>query len=466
MAMMWRDRYPLSWRAWVPGSKRGNLRTFWGAILIALCLACTPVSEAPTESEASQPNLFLISIDTLRSDHLSPYGYAKPTSPFLARLAAEGRLYRQAVVNTHGTTPSHATILSSLPQEIHRVGYTGSAEDRVPEAIPLVQTVLGEAGYWTLGVTGGGNAGGKFGFDRDFDRFDDKSRAVVTGIDRFFALLDQRPAEQPVFGFFHTYEVHSPYTPPAEYRSTFGPGEGSVEPTSEKLVEWAHRAHELAEEDLRHIVAQYDGGIAHTDGSMERFFAGLEERGLLKSSLLIITSDHGEEFGEHGGLLHRGLLYDELLRVPMILWGSCLAGESGERDDLVSSLDIAPTLLACAGLQPPKSWQGRDLLTTAETTNPPGTEPIISQYGRTLYSVRTATWKLIVSEGEARELYHLEDDPHETTNLAAKEPGTVENLLLYLRKWRQQQAAAGAAQPGNVELSDEDKRHLEALGYL
>lgn len=430
--------------------------------LVVLVLACGPAPERTMEAGASPPNLFLVSIDTLRSDHLSPYGYSQPTSPFLRSLVEEGRLYRQAVVNTHGTTPSHSTILSSLPQEIHRVGYTGSSEDRLPEGIPLVQTVLGEGGYWTLGVTGGGNAGGKFGFDRDFDRFDDSSRAVVAGIETFFALLDQRPTGQPFFGFFHTYEVHSPYAPPEEYRTTFGPGEGSVVPTSENLLEYAHRAHQLSDDDLGHIVGQYDGGIAHTDAAMARFFAGLEERGLLDNSLVIITSDHGEEFGEHGGLLHRGLLYDELLRVPLILWGSCLAGDHGERDALVSSLDIAPTLLGCAGLETPITWQGRDLLANVE----PPIEPIVSQYGRSLYSVRTATWKLIVADGEARELYHLETDPHEEHNLAQQEPGTVGNLLLYLRKWRQRQAAAGASQPGNVELSEEDRRHLEALGYL
>ena len=173
----------------------------------------------------------------------------------------------------------------------------------------------------------------------------------------------------------------------------------------------------MTEEDRQFLVARYDAEIRFTDDTLRELFDELETRGFFEDALVVVTSDHGEEFAEHGSLLHQGYLYEELLRVPLILQGERVPPgrvESG----LVSSIDIAPTILAYAGLPVPDAMAGRDLL--GERVVP---RPVFAQYGPRRYALRTDRWKLIEDRLRDRiELYDLEADPGETRNLAGEEP--------------------------------------------
>ncbi len=439
----------------------------WCCRLLALMLAvvggCTD-RRTHEPAPSPRPTVLLISIDTLRADHLGVYGYGRDTSPFLDRLAADGAWVEHAVVATHGTTPSHASILTSVPQQVHGVGLDGHNDDVVPSSLVNLPEVFRRAGYRTIAVTGGGNIGRSFGFDRGFDVFDDRARGVFDGRARLLRHLDDGPADRPLFLFFHTYEVHTPYVPPPDLFGRFGDTDGTVPTTSRRLTALAHHAAALGPADLAHIVARYDEGILHTDRTLEGLFGALRARALLDDAILIVTSDHGEEFGEHGGLVHRGLLYDELVRVPMILWGSRIP-RGVPQPITATSLDVAPTLVGCAGLTVPVSWHGRDLLCASE--NEAGPDAHVVQYADRRYGVRTPTWKLIVSTpagGGRTELYHLPSDPREQRDVAEDHPAVVADLTGTLRRWRAGLTTV-AAEPGDVQLDDEERARLEALGY-
>ena len=166
------------------------------------------------------PNILFISIDALRADRLEAYGYDRPTSPFLAELGREGLVFENAFVNTHGTTPSHTTMLSGLYQEQHGVGLDpaeagGVVERPHPRPVELLPEILRAHGYSTVGVTDGGNAGEAFGFARGFDRFDDRGGGIEKGARRVLRMVGEAGAKAPLFVFLHTYEVHSPYRPAA-----------------------------------------------------------------------------------------------------------------------------------------------------------------------------------------------------------------------------------------------------------
>lgn len=219
-------------------------------------------------------------------------------------------------------------MLSSLYQESHRVEYDGDPLATLSEELLLLPEVLSAAGYLTMGVTGGGNVSGKFGFAQGFDRWDDRSRSVVAGTARVLDLLRQIrqvPAdrERPIFAFYHTYEVHSPYALDERYHDILGEHESHFEPSTENLLQHVHSAHRnLTREDLDFIRASYDAGVQLTDATLQQLFADLDAIGFLDGALVVVTSDHGEELGEHCGLLHRDFLFDELLCVPLLVSGA------------------------------------------------------------------------------------------------------------------------------------------------
>jgi len=449
-------------RARTPDARLAVVGLGLAGALAGLWAGCRAEPPRPPERP---PNLLLISIDTLRADRLGCYGNVRETSPFLDQLAADGVRFTRAFVNTHGTTPSHATMLSSLYQESHRVGFGPGPPGAVPASVPLLQETLRDQGYLTVGVTGGGNVGRKYGFSRGFEVWNDRSRSIGEGTDRLLAILRDRAAdERPVFAFFHTYQVHSPYFVPPEYENLFGTFASTFVASSENLVAHANSARaDLTEDDLALLLARYDAGIRLTDDTLRSAFAELEKIGFLERAVVVVTSDHGEEFAEHGGLLHRGHLHDELIAVPLIFAGRGI--DSGRVDErMVSTIDIAPTLLGRAGLAIPAIMSGRDLLSGAGRESPQAAL-VISQYGGARYSVRTPRWKLLVEADPLSYVLHdLEPDPGETVDVAAREPERVAELRRALASWRATQKPIG--EQTDVVLDAEEIEHLRALGYL
>jgi arylsulfatase A-like enzyme len=451
---------PTEWR--VPLARRSRPAV---AALLLCVLACAPPASRPP---APPPNVLLISLDSCRADHLGSYGYHRQTSLFIDELAAQGVLFDRAFVNTHGTTSSHTTILSSLYQETHRVRYRENdpgSFHAIPTEVQMLQELLQAAGYLTVAVTDGGNVGKSLGFARGFDLYDDRGGGVARGTEKVVDLLVRHwTGKRPVFVFYHTYQIHSPYRPPADYADRFVAGDSAFEASSANLLRYVHTAaEELTRSDLERIEALYDGEIRFTDDRLRALFARLETLGFLHHSLIVLTSDHGEEFAEHGGLLHRGLLYDELIHVPLILVGQNLG--SGILDPrLVGSVDIAPTILGHLGLPIPSRMEGIDLF-VANDTDP--RRALFSQYGHRRYSVRSERWKLIANSLPASlELYDLHTDPGEQHDLAARHGEVVTRLQRGLAAWKGARHPVSDEEPEPVHLDPEEIEHLKSLGYL
>ena len=444
----------------------------WRLVLLggALILGTACATEPPV-AETGTPNILLISLDALRADHLGCYGYDRPTSPFIDQLASRGTRFSHASVNTHGTPPSHTTMLSSLYQETHRVGYGGGTpegrNDTIPAEVELVQEILQAHDWHTIGVTGGGYMSGVFGFSRGFDSFSDKARSVAQGTSLLLESI--KPALEdgrPIFAMYHTYEIHSSYEPPPQYRTIYGEYHSDIPPTSESLIPIQSTAGKILEpEDFDFLESQYDGEIRYTDDVLESFFGQLESIGFLENALIIITSDHGEEFGDHGGLLHRATLYEELLDIPLILIGP-MVPEAVVDPQLVSLIDITPTILEAARLPTTDIMEGRSLF----NRSPEGawsSQRSFAQYTSLLYSVRSPRWKLIHRPKEKRiQLFDLRHDPTERRNLSKQFPGTVEHLYAELDAWRENLPQLDITDDHSQELSTETIDELRALGYV
>jgi arylsulfatase A-like enzyme len=440
---------------------------------MALILAASLVLFACGESPP--PNVLLISLDACRADHLGSYGYERDTSPFLDEVARGGTRFSNAFINTLGTAPSHTTMLTSTYQEWHRVDYSPNrrtrkrarmrrAADRVPRDVVMVQQILKKNGYTTLAATAGGNFGVGHAFDRGFDSFNGRSRDVTAVAGKLRELIDRyRNPEKPIFAVFHTYEIHSPYDPPEEYRTIFGEFDSGFQPTSRALLDInADPAKSLSGPEMAKTVALYDGEIRFTDDTLRDFFAYLEETGFLDNALVIITSDHGEEFGDHGGVLHQGFLYDELMSIPLILSGTGISPRVDER--MVSTIDIAPTILDFVGLDAPDAMQGQSLLRKDPGRN--GSDAVFAQYGPRRYAVRTDNWKLIRNTGSGViELYDLWNDPDEFVNVADAHPDIVADLGSRIDAFKARHRAP-KRKTSRQELEQEEIEHLKALGYL
>ncbi len=443
---------------------RSWLIAFGIATLLVFSAGC---SKPPSRS--TQPNVLLISLDALRADHLSCYGYNRKTSPFLDEIAARGTRFSHAFVNTHGTPPSHTTMLSSLYQETHRVGYgagtPGGRNDTIPDQIELVQEILQRNGWRTVGVTGGGYMSSVFGFGRGFESFTDKARSIEQGTGLLLAELEQQQ-DRPVFAFLHTYQVHSPYDPPDPYRALWDTGKSDFEGSNENLAPIQNDAGKILEpEDFEHLAALYDGEIAFTDTTLRSFFSELERIGFLDNALVIITSDHGEEFGDHGGLLHRVSLFEELLHIPVILYGAGV--DEGVVDPvLISLIDIAPTILVAAGLPITAVMEGRDL--RGDLSEPKWVEQrVFAQYTSLRYAIRTPRFKLIqYPKTDRLQLYDLRRDPSESRNLRRKHGELAAELLAELEAWKRALPVPVNLEAEQAELPESTIEELIALGYL
>jgi len=439
-------------------------------IVIAFCLSSCSSPVLPDKPTAL-PNIILISLDACRSDYIGCYGHTNDTSPFLDEVAGKGILFSNAFVNTHGTTPSHTTILTSLYQETHRVEFSskiGPISERRP--IPLeakqIQEILQSNGYLTIGVTGGGNMNGRLGFNRGFDDFYDQPMSIEKQSAKLLELVDKHnDGNKPVFMFFHTYEVHSPYKAPLEYRNQFTKHESNFDPTSENLLKVANTSSVLSLEDLAYIREQYEAEIKYTDDTLRNMLTELGKRKLMDNAMVVIMADHGEEFAEHGGMLHRGNLYEELLHIPLIIWGSQV--ESGKKDRrIVSCIDIAPTILTAARIAVPDEMMGRNLLGSEKKLDSEGEEVVFSQFRNEKYSARTLEWKLICSRNfSRRELYNLLEDSAEMDNRAAKNKPVADYLEREIKEWLKGLPRLNDSEKV-ITVNKREQQQLKALGYV
>lgn len=443
-------------------------------VLILAALASVACAERESTAPAARFNLILISIDTLRADHVGAYGYPLPTTPHIDAMAEHSLRMTSCVAHSPTTLASHASILTSLLPQHH--GASIPRESRLAEDAVTLAEVLAGHGYRTASFNGGVQLDAAYGLDRGFDVYEsarshdalaqaltgdeDRLRHGVEGAIRW---LDE--AEGPFFVFLHSYEIHHPYTPDEEHLRLFETDYAGDLPDhiSVELLERINADRQpLAPEDLSHIVHAYDAELRSADEAIGGLVAYLQERSLYDDTLIVVTSDHGEEFGEHGWVgWHAHSLYDELLLVPLIIKfpGSRFAGVVGESQ--ARGIDVGPTVLAALGIEAPESYAGRDLSEGLGEPSPPAVSMHDLAGDVPRWTLRTGDWKLKRVGKEM--LFNLKTDPEERWNLAARHPEKADALrragqkLLDERRRPEDVAAT---------LSAGTKEQLRALGYV
>ncbi len=391
------------------------LVTLAPTLLVLTLLASSGCTETPVRSRG----VILISVDTLRADHLGCYGYSRDTSPFIDSLASRGVLFENAYVQLPGTLPSHMSIFTGLHPAEHNVyPPDGVLSDR----IKTLPEVFLANGFRTAGHTEGGYVNGDFGFARGFNEFNDQALFIETDLERTFArgleFLQRQAKEDRFFLFLHTYSVHDPYAdlrmelahfPPA-YGSLYWQGEppeGAVEPTGPLLTKLNESSTPPSAEVTEYYRAAYDAQIRYLDDVLSGFVAALEGMGLMDEVTIVLTSDHGEELGEHGKFLH-SQIYRETLHVPLIVLHPGLEGGRRIRE-LVQSIDLAPTLYQLAGIESIPRMSGASLvplLTHGE--NPGPREAVVesldaSQRRSLVQQTEEGVFQLLWTRQESRE---------------------------------------------------------------
>jgi arylsulfatase A-like enzyme len=331
--------------------------------LLAIVAGCSVGAEKPRDSSCQDCNVLFISIDTLRADHLGCYGYKQPTSPNIDRFAAESVLFSDATAHAPSTEPSHASMFTSL-LPVHHGGLRAKHRP-VSEKVRMMAEILKDAGLRTVSFNGGGQVAASYGFDRGFEIYDSSTGRFADKVGKAVLWL-QNNKDQRFFMFLHTYEVHAPYAPAARHMELFDAGYTGNLPDEimpKLLIDINDGVRHIDEQDARHIVAAYDAGIHSVDAAFGALHNYLKKSGLLDKTIVIFTSDHGEELGEHGQMgRHSHALYDELLHVPLIirLPGGRVA--SGVIDELVRGIDLLPTVTELLGLASLEQFSGTSLV--------------------------------------------------------------------------------------------------------
>ncbi len=296
----------------------------------------------------------IVSIDTLRRDHASLYGYRRKTTPGLEDLASEAVVFDDAVSTSSWTLPAHASLFTSLYPSFHGAV---TLHQGLSDELTGLPRLLDEQGFFTQAIVTHLYLSEKYGFGTGFDRllFMPETRAEQV-TDRAIGVLRAR-GDRDLFLFLHYYDPHWHYDPPAPYDRTFDPDYSG----SASGIWWDFKEHtpeSMDPRDLHHILALYDGEILYTDTHLQRFFQEMKRLEMFDKALVVVTSDHGEEFGDHGGWEHQKTLYDEQLRVPLLVklpGGEARGRRVGEQ---VSLLDIAPTVVEYLGLPSPTFFSG------------------------------------------------------------------------------------------------------------
>jgi arylsulfatase A-like enzyme len=473
-------------------SRLGNGRTAGfatvGAALGALSLAGAvhgmgrPALISPaTQAAAARPNIILISMDTVRADHLSIYGYARNTSPSLSEFAERATLYTRAIAASDITLSSHASMFTGLYPSWH--GAYPVMPD-FPYGRPLGKSVtlaeiLREHGYSTAGVVANhAFLQASMGLSQGFSVWDHRvpmrlstehlpfylreaARDVLglvmdtsafdaycmraDGVNREAeALLSGATHEHPFFLFLNYMDAHTPYVPPSPFRDLFPGRNPRFRPAAshENLTFAVNlRQQRVTEAQKRDLISQYDGGIAYLDSRLGELFEWLRKAGLYDNSLIIVTSDHGEAFGERDLMQHaEGFVYQNQVHVPLLVKfpGQHEPVQSAE---LVSHVDLMPTILDAAGIAPPANLPGRSLRSPADPARVVFSEGRFLSDDETfrLRGVRRAIYvgwsKLIVWSVGSVELYDLNNDPNELHNEYPADLANAAPLVERLTRW-------------------------------
>lgn len=417
----------------------------------------------------SPRNVILISLDTWRADGLSCVDDERVSTPNLDRFAAEGRRFARHYTSSPWTLPAHTSLFTSLFPVQHGVI---AKDHRVPRDAPDFPSLLRARGYRTAAFTGGGFLSAYYGFHRGFDSYRAANLGVVDLVERANRWLEDAP--RPFFLFLHTYEIHSPYAPPEPLRSrrvTTHDSELPVEVREDDIQERID-AGTLTASDRRYTSELYHAGIEWTDHALGDLFAKLDTLGLRDDTMVIVTSDHGEELFEHAGIGHGQTLFEEVLRIPLLVRAPGFTHAGEVVTQLTRIEDVAPTIFDWLDLPVPASWSGRSLRSTPENAT------FQLAHLRFLYASHEAPALVIGREkvieadpayartrdASTIRVFDLERDPEERSPLAPTDPRTLalrDRLHHDLRFFRTKALEADVG-----VLPPEEQRELDALGYF
>jgi len=467
--------------------RRKSLALFsiMGIILFSSCLffVYNQQSEIFLTDLKPPKGIIVISLDTLRADHLGTYGYHRNTSPHIDAFANESVVFDKAVVQAPLTLPSHMSIMTSLYPSSHGVL---KKNNRLADEHVTLAELLREGGYKTAAFADGAFMKGSYGFKQGFDLYDgDEWIGIARILPKAKKWLEENKAN-PFFLFIHCYDVHDPYDPPPPYDTIFHDFTytGTFVPTTKNMQAAAWRRLKVNDEDLRHIKALYDGGIRYTDEKIGGFLSYLEETGLLENSLVIITSDHGEEFKEHGSFLHWKLYFRPNLHVPLVMHIPNYPKKGIRVRELVQSIDILPTILEIAQLPPHPEAQGRSLLPSIKehstylgrfwcqishlftkdenTSIAEHFEPLV-EMSHNISMIIDRYQVIYKVKSESLELFDLKYDPLTQEDIASEKGTVVQRLLSKLKALY---AVLPKYKAATFTLDKKTRGQLAALGYI
>ncbi|MBM4015820.1 MAG: sulfatase [Planctomycetes bacterium] len=442
----------------------------------ALLAFADPVIVRPATRR--QPNVLVYLIDTLRADHCTPYGYARDTTPQLQRLAAEGVVFERAFSQAPWTRPSVATLFSSYLHSFHNASKTTGL---APEIETLAERFR-KAGYATGAFLANAHVhGASLNFEQGFSQFEAVEKARQRGDSRAnqvheeaFAWLDQQQ-DRPFFLYLHTIDPHAPYDPPASTRGTWsGDYSGRMSPARTNARELTSRA-PLAPADLQHVIDLYDEEILFNDREFGVLCDQLRERGLWDDTIVLVVSDHGEEFYEHEGFGHGSTLWNELVHVPLILKPDRRAGETlggGRVREPVRVMDVPQTLLLRAGLAAPEAeFMGVDLSPGMFGLELPELPVIAEEYPDKKMLI-SGPLKLIWYGPGCRKqrtwLFNLAEDPRELVDLSESRADAARAMKGELERILKDYEERGFVRYKMVQekLGAADLEALAQLGYI
>jgi arylsulfatase A-like enzyme len=431
----------------------------------------------PGRRREGGPNILLVTADTLRADYLGCAGHPGIDTPCLDGLAREGVLFEQAYTAANNTNPSHMSILTALTPQAHGV-YTN--HHRLDARYRILSQRFQDAAYYTGAVLSAPWLSDRVtGLDRGFDEFHEaentKRAAFTTAEAMAFVTANY---DRPFFLWVHYFDPHTRYDPPPPFDTRYT-ARREARPGEKTLLEkhaWFQGRRKIYASwlagvaDASYPEGQYRGEISYLDHAFEKLLRRLETLGIDGNTVVAFTADHGELLGEHGIFYaHRGL-WEPNVRVPLIL--RYPAGlPSGRRiGQTVRTLDIAPTLLALAGLElPGDPMDGVSLLPLIEAREAVDRTAVIAHADELATALRRGPWKLIVTRQpgaflhDRRALYHLGDDPEERHNLYEREPDIAAELEALLKEHEGKYAKINAV---SGDISDGMREKLQAMGYL
>jgi len=442
------------------------------AFSLLLLGACNKAADVPAAIE--HPNVLLISLDTLRADFLGSFGYARDSSPAIDSVASAGTRFLDVTSAAPWTLPSHASLLSGLYPSHH-----GVTDKEFRLTGPTLPKLFRAAGYRTMAINNALLVGHPSfnlmqGFDLEkYEPEQSPGRPTLNSagpiVDQAISWLGAETDSKPFFMFLHFYDAHTDFTPDAKWRKEFvGPYAGKLTGMTMQLIASRQPGNAINAEDTRFLRDMYAAEIRTLDSQLERLFVFLDDAQLTQSTVVVITSDHGEEFMEHGGVLHGRTHFQELLHIPLILRGPGIpVGQSFETP--VHLVDVAPTLLHMAGIEAPpvdgldlsRQWtapgdwpMGRYLFAEADHNN---------VAGNNLHRmVRQGSIKLHYDTLTKRKtMFDLAQDPGEQHDILDQEPE------LAARLWKELQRFMDGTSNGipTDALSEAENDALDALGY-